>query len=284
MCRRVVVATDSCANLPGSLIEELGIRVVPIRLNIGNRTYRDGVDLTPAEFYRLLRTSTEVPKTSSPSIADFLQVYTRAIEDGNEVVVICIASELSAVHRVAVMASQMVDAARIRVVDSGCSTMAQGFVVLEAARAAAAGKDLAAVVTRAEEMSQAVRFLAVLETLNYLHRGGRIGSAVHLVGSKLKIKPMVTVRQGKVELVAVPRTKRQAFRRMTQEIEREAQGRPVHAGIFHSDAPGEAKVLRHLVAERVECVELYTTEFTPVMGAHAGPGVVGVAYYIDDGH
>jgi len=284
MCSRVIVATDSCANLPDSLIEELGIRVVPIRLNIGDRTYRDGIDLAPAEFYRLLRTSTEAPKTSSPSVADFLQVYTKAIEDGNEVVAICIASELSAVHGVAVMASQMVDAARIRVVDSGCSTMAQGFVVLEAARAAAAGADLTAVMARAEEMIPKVRFFAVLETLDYLYRGGRIGNAVHLVGTTLKIKPMVTVRQGKVQLVAVPRTKSQAFLRMVHEIEREAHGQPVHAGIFHSDALEDAKALRHLAAERVECVELYTTEFTPVMGAHAGPGVVGVAYYIDDGH
>ena len=285
MSERVIVATDSSANLPDSLVEELDIRVVPICLNIGDRTYRDGVDLTPTEFYRLLRTSTEVPKTSSPSVADFLQVYTKAIEDGNEVVAIHITPKLSSIYRTAVMTSQMIDdAAKIRIVDSGCSTMAQGFVVLEAARAAAAGADLEGVVARAEEMTQKVRFLAVLETLDYLYRGGRIGNAAHLVGTTLRIKPMVTVRQGKVELVAVLRTKSQAFRRMIQEIEREAQGRPVHAGVFHSDALEEAETLQHQVAEHVECVELFVTEFTPVMGAHAGPGLVGVAYYVDDDH
>jgi len=286
MSKRVIVATDSSANLPDSLIKELDIRVVPIRLNIGNRTYRDGIDLSPTEFYHLLRTSIEVPKTSSPSVADYLQVYTRALKDGSGgVVAIHVASELSAIYKTAVMTTQVIgDAAEIRVVDSGCSAMAQGFVVLEAARAAAAGADLESVVARAEEMTQKVRLLAVLETLDYLYRGGRIGNAAHLVGSTLKIKPMLTVRQGKVELVAVLRTKSQAFRRMIQEIEREAQGQPVHAGISHSDAPEEAEALRHQVAEHVECVELYVTEFTPVMGAHTGPGLVGVAYYVDDSH
>ena len=284
MSKRVVVVTDSTADLPAPLIKELDIRIVPILLNLGGKTYRDGVDLTPPAFYRLLRASPTIPKTSSPSVGDFLRVYAQAAEEGSGVVAIHLAAELSAVYKTAALASQLIDTAPIRVIDSRCAAMAQGLVVLEAARAASSGADLSEVVARAKDLSHKVRLLAVLETLDYLHRGGRIGNAAHLVGATLRIKPVLTVHQGKVELVAVPRTKIQAFRRIVQEIERQAHGQAIHAGIFHSDAGGEAQALRERLTQRVKCAELHITEFTPVMGAHTGPGVVGVAYYVSDSH
>jgi DegV family protein with EDD domain len=279
--KRVVVVTDSNATVPEALARELDIRVVPILLNLADRTYRDGVDMTPAEFYRLLRTTTHVPTTSSPSMGDFVRVFAAAGQESAGVVAIVLPPQLSAIHNVAVMASQLVDGSPIRVVDSGTAAMAQGFVVLEAARAAAAGADVEEVVARAEEVASKVRFYAVLETLEYLHRGGRIGGAAAWVGSVLQITPVLRVLDGKVEPFARPRTRPRAIQVMLDGVAKQVGDRPVHVAICQADAQEEAEDLKQRVEELFDCSELYVTEFTPVMGTHAGPGLLGMAFYVD---
>jgi DegV family protein with EDD domain len=159
--------------------------------------------------------------------------------------------------------------------------MAQGFVALEAARTAAGGGDLEAVVARAHEVAAKVRLFAMLDTLEYLYRGGRIGGAAALLGSMLQIKPVVHLVDGRVEPLAKPRTRGRAVQCMLQRLAEEVDGRPVHAAIFQADARVEAEELRGRLAEAFECVELHVTEFTPVMGAHAGPGVLGIAFFVD---
>lgn len=279
--KRVVVVTDSNATIPEALVRELDIRVAPILLNLAGRTYRDGVDMTPDEFYRILRTTTHVPTTSSPSMGDFVRVFAAAGQEAAGIVAIVLPPQLSGIHNLAVMASQLVDGPPIRVVDSGTAAMAQGFVVLEAARAAAAGADLEEVVARAKEVASRVRFYAVLETLEYLHRGGRIGAAAAWAGSMLQITPVLRVLHGQVEPFARPRTRRRAIQVMLDEMARQVGDRPVHAAICQADALEEAEDLKRRVEELFDCTELYVTEFTPVMGAHAGPGLLGIAFYVD---
>ena len=279
--KRVVVVTDSNATVPKALVQELDIRVVPIWLNLDGRSYRDGVDLTPDEFYRLLRANKHVPTTSAPSVGEFLRVYAAAAQDSAGVVAIHLPPQLSAIHDIAVLASQLVDGAPVRVVNSHSATMAQGFVVLEAARAAAAGADLDAVADRAKEIAAKVRFFATLETLEYLHRGGRIGGAAALVGSALQIKPILHLVDGRVEPFAKPRTRRRAVRCMLQAMAEQVDGRPIHVAVMQADAAQEAEELRQRVAEQFDCVELLMTEFTPVMGAHTGPGLLGVAFFAE---
>lgn len=279
--KRVVVVTDSNATIPEALVRELDIRVAPILLNLAGRTYRDGVDMTPDEFYRILRTTTHVPTTSSPSMGDFVRVFAAAGQEAAGIVAIVLPPQLSGIHNLAVMASQLVDGPPIRVVDSGTAAMAQGFVVLEAARAAAAGADLEEVVARAKEVASRVRFYAVLETLEYLHRGGRIGAAAAWAGSVLQITPVLRVLHGQVEPFARPRTRRRAIQVMLDEMARQVGDRPVHAAICQADALEEAEDLKRRVEELFDCTELYVTEFTPVMGAHAGPGLLGIAFYVD---
>ena len=279
--KKVIVVTDSNATVPEALVQELDIRIVPIVLNLDGHSYRDGIDLTPGEFYCLLRANKHVPTTSAPSAGDFLRVYTAAAQDSAGVVAIHIPPQLSSIYNTAVLASQLVDGAPIHVVNSRSATMAQGFVVLEAARAAAAGADLDAVVARAEEIASKVRFFATLETLEYLYRGGRIGGVAALMGSALQIKPIVHIVDGQVELFAKPRTRRKAVRRMLQAMAEQVDGRPIHAAVMQADAAQEAEGLRQRVAEQFDCIELYVTEFTPVMGAHAGPGLLGVAFYTE---
>jgi DegV family protein with EDD domain len=157
--------------------------------------------------------------------------------------------------------------------------MGQGFVVMAAARAAARGASLDEVLHRAEEMASKVNMLFTLDTFEYLHRGGRIGGAAALVGSLLRIRPVLYLADGHVAVFCRPRTKRRAVRTILRQIEAEASTGPLHAAVLHADAPAEAEEARNAIADSFNCVELYGAEFTPVMGAHTGPGLLGVAFY-----
>ena len=275
---KVVVVTDSSATVPESLVQELGIRVVPILLNMDGQTYRDGDDITPGDVYRWLRANKHLPTTSAPSVGDFLRVYAADSQQAIGIVSIHLPPDLSATHTVASTTSQLVDGAQIRIVNSQSVAMGQGFVVLEAARAAASGADLDAVVARAEQVARKVHVFAALDTLEYLRRGGRIGGAAALAGTLLQIKPMVYVAGGSVNPFAKPRTMSRAIRLMLDELAKAAEQSPLHAAILHADAPDEAEELRQRVEASFDCAELYITEFTPVMGVHAGPGVLGIAF------
>jgi DegV family protein with EDD domain len=279
--KKVIVVTDSNVTLPQDLVEKLDIRIVPILLTLDGQTFRDGIDMTPNELYRRLRTNKHLPTTAAPSVGDFVRVYANAAREASGIVSIHLPDQLSATYKTAVMASQLIDGVTIRVLDSQVVAIAQGFVVLEAARAAATGADLDAVIDRATEVSSKVRFFAALETLTYLHRGGRIGGAVMLMGTILQIKPILYVVDGRVEVFAKPRTKRKAMKVMLQRMAEETGGSPLHVAVFHADVSDEAEELRQRVAQQFNCVELLVTEFTPVMGAHAGPGVLGVAFYTE---
>jgi DegV family protein with EDD domain len=159
--------------------------------------------------------------------------------------------------------------------------MGQGFVVLEAARAAATGATLDKVVSHAEEVASKVDLFFTLDTFEYLYRGGRIGGAATLMGTVLKIKPVLCLNDGQVEVFAKPRTRRRAIRLVLREMAERIGLHPIHVAVIHADVPEEAEDLLQRVAERFNCVELYIAEFTPVMGIHTGPGVLGVVYYAE---
>jgi DegV family protein with EDD domain len=279
---KVVIVTDSTATIPEPLLRELDIRVVPVVLNLAGRSYRDGIDITPDEFYRLLRADGRLATTSAPSVGDFVRVYAAAADAGAAAILsIHVPAHLSATIEAATVASRLIDGVPIRILDAHSTTMALGFVVLEAARTAAAGAGLEAVTARAEEIMPKVRFYAMLDTLVYLHRGGRIGGAAALLGAMLQIKPIVHLVGGRVEPLAKPRTRGRGVELMIRELAAGVDGRPVHAAVMQGDARPEADALLDRLAREFDCIELYMTEFTPVMGAHAGPGLLGIAYYVD---
>jgi DegV family protein with EDD domain len=277
--RKVAIVTDSTATLPENLLQELNIHVVPALLLYGSQTYRDGVDITPGEVYRRLRAGQQIPTSAAPSVGDFLRVYTAVGREASGILSIHMSPQLSATYNVAIMASQLVDGVPIRVYDCQTAAIGQGFVALEAARAAASGATLDKVLARAEEVAGKTNILFTLDTFEYLHRGGRIGGAAALVGTMLQIKPVLHLDGGQVDVLRKPRTKPKALRLILQRITDQVGNRPLHVAILHADAPQEAENLRQRVAERFDCVELYVTEFTPVMGAHTGPGLLGVAFY-----
>ncbi len=279
--KRVIVVTDSTATVPAELVQALDIRVVPMVLTLDGQIFRDGEEISATAVYRWQRESKLLPTTSAPSVGDFLRVYYPAAQEASGIVSIHMSSNLSATYNAALTASQLIDGVPIRVVDSHTAAMGQGFVVIEAARAAAAGADLEGVVTRAEEVAGKVNLLAILGTLEYLHRGGRIGGAAALLGAMLQIKPVLYLADGHVDVFAKPRTQSRAIRIMLERMAQQANGRRLHVAILQADVPEEAEALRQQVARQFDCAELYVTELTPVMGAHTGPGVLGVVFYAE---
>jgi DegV family protein with EDD domain len=279
--KKVVVVTDSSANVPAELVHKLNIRIVPIVLALDGHAFRDGVDITAADVYRWQRENKLLPTTSAPSVGDFLRVYAAAAEEASAILSIHLSPKLSATYHVAATASQLVDNVPIRILNCHTAAMAQGFVVLEAARAACNGADLDTVARRGEEVATKVRLLATIGTFEYLHRGGRIGAAAALAGAMLQIKPIFYVADGHVDVFAKPRTQPKAIRVMLRQMAEQADGRPLHVAIFHSDLPQEAAALREQIAGQFDCAELYLTELTPVMGAHTGPGVLGIVFYAE---
>jgi DegV family protein with EDD domain len=277
--KRVVVVTDSSATVPSELAEALNIRVVPIVLAINGYTFQDGVDITASEVYQLLRDGKHAPTTSAPSVGDFLRVYASAAQEASGIVSIHLSPKLSATYSAATAASQLVEDVPIRVLNCHTAAMGQGFVVLEAARKAAEGADLEAVAARAEEVASKMSLLATIGTLEYLHRSGRIGGAAALLGTVLQIKPVLYVADGHVDVFTRPRTKSKAVRAMLNHMAEQVNGQPLHVAVLHAGVPEEAEALRQEIAREFNCDELYVTELTPVMGAHTGPGVLGVAYY-----
>jgi len=279
---KIAVVTDSVACIPPDLIEKYDIHVVPFHVVWDGRVYTDGVDLTPEEFYRLFGQNNSFPTTSQPSLADFVRTYAQLSEKAEGIVSIHIPEELTGAISVARVAAQEAASVPVRVVDSRMATIAQGFIVLEAARTAAAGGTLDEVVAAAEALIPRVEFFATLDDLKHLHRGGRIGEAATLLGSKLRINPILSLAHGKVRVLGVVRSRRKAVEKMLEMMEEQVGQRPVHASAFHGNALEEAQRIGEEIQSRFNCVEFYITEFAPVMGAHTGPGVVGMAFYADD--
>jgi len=278
---KIAVVTDSAACIPPELVREYNIHVLPFVLMFGEQVYLDGVDVTTTQFYRMLREAKHLPTTSQPSIGNFQELYASLAREAEGIVSIHIPATLSGTLSMAQAAAQLFPDVPIRVVDSGTAVTAEGFVVLAAARAAAAGANLEQVVQAAETVIPRVNLYATLDTLDYLARSGRVPGVAALAGSVLDIHPVFNLQRGHVHTMIRMRTKKHAVKYMLERMTEEAQNTPVHAAVFHADAADQAEELRKQVAERFHCVELYVTEFTPVMGAHTGPGVIGLAFYAE---
>jgi len=279
----IAVVTDSVANLPADVTEKYGIPIVPLRIVWDGEVFRDGVDLTPQEFYVRLREDKRLPTTSTIAPEELLQVLRPLAEEGKPIVAIFLAHELSATVDVAQKVQLLEPTLPLHVVDSRTAAMAEGFVVLEAARAAADGATVEQVVARAQEMIPRVHILGVVETLEYLRRGGRIGTAAAFLGSMLQMKPIVGIPPGHGSVIGVarPRTWKNAIEQMLDLMAEEVGERPVHVAVGHGYQEEEAHALAEALRQRFDVQELYITYFTPVMGVHTGP-VLSVSFYADE--
>jgi DegV family protein with EDD domain len=279
--REIAVVTDSAANLPRELAQKHQIQVVPLALRLDERLYRDEIDITATEFYRILREQKTQMATSQPSVGDFLEIY-RALGDRfKSILSIHLPPRLSGTMSSALTAARQLPSLSIHVIDSGCACMGQGFVTLAAARMAEMGSSVEEVLREVEAVISKVRLLASLDTLEYIVRGGRLSVAGTLLRPALKIKALLSLQDGKVRFMGLARSREKAIQRLLTLMESQVGDRPVHAAVFHTDDLGAAERLRQIVAERFHCLELYLTSLTPVMGVHAGPGTLGLTYYED---
>ncbi len=278
----VRVVTDSTANLPKELAASLHVHVVPLRVLFGNEAYADGVDLTDEEFYRRLREAKVLPRTSQPSAGEFAEVYRRLAREGASVISIHISGKLSGTVASAEAARLMLPEAEITVIDTLSVSMGLGLLVLRAAQAAQDGRSHGEIVQLVNQLSPRVRVMFVVDTLEYLQRGGRIGGAAALVGSLLSLKPILGVRDGRVEALEKVRTKAKAVERMLALMEEEVSaGARLHAAVLHGQAPAEAAALTERLKARFQPVEVFSSDVGPVLATHAGPGVVGIAFYVE---
>src|SRR5919197_2407852 len=274
----VAVVTDTTHYLPAELVAERGVREVSLYVRQGDRQEREA-DLSDLDaFYDGLRTASSLPTTSQPSIGDFLAVYEPLVEQGRDIVSIHISGGISGTVEAARQAAAQLGehGPSIEVVDSRMACGALGLVVLAASAAAAAGADLAAVAARANEAAEATRLWFAVDTLEYLRRGGRIGTAQAWLGGALKIKPILTL-DGEITPIERVRTSSRAFERMIDYLKaRQADGATTWM-VQHIQARDQAERIVERGRELFGTEPLFVSEIGPVIGTHVGPGLLGVA-------
>ena len=283
--KKVAIVTDTTACIPQEQVAKYDIEVVPVRLIFEDKAYRDGIDISPAEFYALLRQAKNLPTTSASSPDPYFEAYCKASQRAKSILCITEPSRFSAMFDSALVAVEMAKTAlpnvTIEVLECTTAAAGQGLVALAAARAA--GKDLNEVIEIARITTSQVNLFATLDTLHYLVKGGRVPQAAALVNSLLKIKPIFTLNHSEARTVALPRTTKSAVKRMLKLMEQKVvRGQPLHVAVMHADALDEAVRLRNRISSQFDCTELFITEFTPVMGVHTGPGLLGISFYSGD--
>jgi DegV family protein with EDD domain len=286
--RRVAVVTDSTCCLPVDLVAQLSIHVVPLLICVGGKAHRDNVDITAQEVYKIMRRDEDLPTTSVPTPDDFFKAFVDAGKEAAGVVCITLTGLQSKTYETAVLGKKIAEEAMpetaIEVIDSRAVSGALGFTVLEAARAAESGADLKGVCAAARKTMAKVNFLAMVDTLHFLARTGRIARAAAWAGAVLNMKPVLehSTSVGETTPFARPRSKAKAVELMLQTMTERVGNSSVHVLVHHADELEEGEKLKAEVARRFKCAELHLTEFTPIMGVHAGPGVLAVAFWKDE--
>lgn len=278
--RPIAIVTDSLASLPQEICARERIHVVPLSLILPEGVYRDGVDIDPRTYYRILREQQCLPRTSAPSPGDYLALYRRLTEEYQGAVVVTPPADLTQTWEAAHLAGEMVgEAFPVHVVDSHVAGPAQGFVALALARMARSGCSLPFLLKAVEEIRQQVGFIGVLDTLKFLAEGGRVAEARQWLKAALRLFPVLTIMQGRIRLLAMARTKAKAVEQMGRWLKNSLPSSKLALAFCHTDAFEEVQALAQELLTHFRPTEWFITELTPVIGAHAGPGLLGVAWW-----
>jgi DegV family protein with EDD domain len=277
----IKIVTDSTAYLPEATVREHDIRVVPLCVHFGDEDFKEGVELSIEEFYTRLRVAPELPSTSQPAPGDFRRVFEDLAEEGHQILTLTISSKLSGTYNSAMTAKEMLPGAQIAVVDSLSTSVGLHLMLMAALDSTQNGAGLEQVAAQMEQIRDKLHVLFVVDTLEYLAKGGRIGNAKAFLGTLLKVKPILVLKDGAIEPLEQVRSKRKAEMRMLDLIEeRLADGAPqAHVAVTHALVPDEAEVVAQELADRLGCSDPLLSQVGPVIGTHTGPGVVGVAAY-----
>jgi DegV family protein with EDD domain len=277
---KVALVTDSTTYLPKELSKGYDIHIVPSVVIWSGQELKDGFDIQPAEFYKRLSTATEMPSTSQPSPAAFKDMFEKLIKDGfTDILGLFVSAKLSGTIASAEQAKALVSGANIEIMDGHSASMGTGWALLEAAKAAKAGKSLKECAEIAKKAGEHTGLLLLVDTLEFLHRGGRIGGGARFLGTALNLKPILEVEEGALEARERVRTKSKAMERMVELAEERIAGRtPLHLAVVHANAADDAKALLDAASKRLKPVETALTDVSPAVGTHTGPGTLGIAF------
>jgi len=277
--KKVIVTTDSTAYLPQNFVEELGIEVIPLTLNWDGVDYLDGIDILPDEFYTRLAKSSTLPTTSQTPVSTYNSLFQQLLDEDYAILTMPISSGISGSYDSAIQAWKTFKDAPIEVIDTHLVSMALSFQVLAAARAARDGASLEECKQVALEAYKHIGVYFVVDTLKYLHAGGRIGGGKRFMGTTLNIKPILEIREGKIEAVKSVISINKAIEAMVQLVEKDIDGRkPVRVSVFHALAEERARALLADITHRFHAEESILSYVSPVIGCHVGPGTLSIAY------
>lgn len=275
------IVTDSTADLDRETLRRYGIHVIPLHIHVNGRSYLDGVDLSPDELLHMMKEADELPKTSQPSFAAFSQIYEKLTKEGYEVLSIHLSGKLSGIIQTARMAAEAFRG-KVKVIDSFFISKALSFQVVEAAKLAMERLPMERIIRRMEDIRQKTKLYVVVDTLENLVKGGRIGKGKALLGSLLNIKPIASLEDGVYTQVTNARSHRQAVRHLMETFIRETMGKTVKGiGIVHAEGLELAKSLKEKILERFAHLEIPVEKTTPVISIHTGPGAIGFMYYAE---
>jgi DegV family protein with EDD domain len=283
---KVAVVTDSVASIPEKLMQELNINWVAYYIHRGSEVLRDLVTIQREEFLTWLATTRALPTTASPGPGDYYNIYEKLVEEQGveEIASIHISSKTSGAYQAAIVAKSMLmerlPDIKVEVIDSLNASLCQGWMVIEAARAALAGKKLDDIATRVKQMIPITRMIQTADTLKYLYMGGRIGLAKSLAGTLLNIKPLIGVQNGIVVPLGQARSRSKAYQMMVELVESAVgMGGKIKVAYVHAGALPEVLKIKQAVEERLQVVESIIAELSPALSVHTGPGTAGLCYY-----
>lgn len=281
MAPKVKIVTDSSAYLEPDVIKKYDIQVAPLRVTFGTEAFAEGVDITNEEFYQRLLKTEAFPTTSQPSVGDFVKIYGELAQQGHPILSIHISSTMSGTVGSALSARSTLPQAQIEIVDS--RTLAMGMIIVPAAEAAQRGQTLHQVKNYIERLNTSIDSVGMFETLKYAWKGGRIGAARALVGTLLRVKPVLTFVGGEVKILAKPRTTSGAIKYMVNFVEkRTKKDASLHGWLGHARALATASALEQELRSNLNWAELRLFELGPVYGTHMGPGFIGLGFYSDN--
>jgi len=278
---KIAIVTDSTTYMPAELAQKYNIAIAPQVLIWDDKTYKDGVDIKSGEFFTKLKTAKTMPTTSQVAVVSFQEIFLDLVNKDYEVLAVLVSSKLSGTVQSAMQAKDLMGAAgnKIHVVDSQSVAMALGFQALAVARAIEDGANLKDAIAFAETLHEKSGVFFAVDTLEFLHRGGRIGGAQRFLGTMLNMKPILAIQNGRVEGIERIRTKSKAIERVFEMVVEKTKGvSPLHLATLHANAPDEAKSLLEKTTKELNPMESVFAEVSPTVGTHAGPGTVGLAY------
>ncbi len=278
---RIAIVTDSTAGLPYDLFAENNIYEVPLNISWGdNESYKDRVEMDPTAFYQRLATTTDLPTTSQPSIGDFAAQFQKLAADYDTIVAVLISGDLSGTVDSATAAAAQCDNVPVYVIDSRFTSLAQGFMVLEVARLLREGMPIPELLQAAETIKGRLIAHFFVDTLEFLRRGGRMGGATALIGTTLKIHPILQITDGHIDILKRVHTRKRAIQQLLQSVvDRVDPNKPVQVGVVHANDLQGAEQVAALVQKRLQTERLLVSELSPVIGTHVGPGTIGLLAY-----